>query len=118
MVVDGGANKNMREIVINTCYGGFGLSDKAIEMFCDIKKQKGESDKYTVYIDDFNGSKYMHPDPERDDVDLVKVVKKLKKESFGYFAELKIVKIAEDIDWEIDADDGAEDVVEKHRRWC
>jgi len=31
---------------------------------------------------------------------------------------LKIVEIPDDVDWEINEDDGSEWIAEKHRTWC
>jgi hypothetical protein len=55
---------------------------------------------------------------ERDDKDLIKVVKKLGKKAGGEHCELKIVTIPDDVDWEIFENDmGVEWVAEKHRTW-
>lgn len=53
----------------------------------------------------------------RDDPDLVKVVEKLGKRSWGDCAELKIVEIPKGIEWELDEYDGIEHIAEKHRTW-
>jgi hypothetical protein len=36
---------------------------------------------------------------------------------YGCYAKLKIVEIADDVDWEITNYDGLETVEEKHRTW-
>lgn len=54
---------------------------------------------------------------KRDDLDLIKIVKELGKEANGRCAELKIVKIPSDVEWEIDEYDGLETIDEKHRSW-
>ena len=69
-------------------------------MLEDIKKQ--EVDQYVI---------------ERDDLDLIKVIETLQKESNDDLAELKIVEIPSDIEWEICDYDGIEWVAEKHRTW-
>ena len=53
----------------------------------------------------------------RDDPILVQVVRELGSEANGRFAELKVVEIPVDVDWEIDEYDGLEWVAEKHRTW-
>ena len=54
---------------------------------------------------------------ERDDPILIKVVEELGEKANGPYAELHIVEIPDGINWEIDAYDGLEKVVEKHRSW-
>ena len=56
-------------------------------------------------------------DLQRDDLTLVQVVKELKKEANGYCANLKVVNIPADVNWEIEEYDGAEWVSEVHRTW-
>ena len=56
-------------------------------------------------------------DIPRDDPDLVKVVEKLGKRSWGDYAELKIVEIPKGIEWRLDDYDGIEHIAEKHRIW-
>ena len=53
----------------------------------------------------------------RDDPDLVAVVEQLGELANGDHAELKVVKIPDDVEWEIDEYDGFEKVAEKHRAW-
>jgi hypothetical protein len=48
---------------------------------------------------------------------LVKVVEDLGIESFGFAANLKIVEIPDDVDWEVMEYDGMEHIAEKHRTW-
>ena len=102
------------EIVINRCYGGFSLSERAWE---ELRKKKnkfalGEDEHKSKFTNDF----YCRDIP-RDDPDLVKVVKKLGKAANGGCAELDIVTIPDDVEWEIDEYDGMEHVAEKHRTW-
>lgn len=92
-----------RYIVINKCYGGFGLSDRAIN---EYKKLSGITDK-----------DFYDRDVARDDPYLVKVVKELGSRANGDHANLKIVEIPGDVDWEISEYDGMEWVAEKHRTW-
>ena len=93
------------KIVINVCYGGFGLSTKGITLY----KQLCGIDSNTK-IHDF--------DIDRDDVALVKIVETLGEESWDKsFAELKVVDIPDGIDWEIKDYDGWEHIAEVHRTW-
>jgi len=94
----------MKKIVINRCYGGFGLSDLAMRRYAEIKKIE---DVNTIHIYDI----------DRADPVLIQVVKELGKEAVGNYADLKIVEIPEDVDWYIHEYDGMEHVAERHRTW-
>jgi hypothetical protein len=114
------------EIVINTCFGGFGLSHEAIMKYSHLAKlnllavQKDSSlIPYHYYLDgieedEFYWSEY---DIKRDDPDLVRVVKQLGSGANGFAAELKVVSIPDDVKWHIDEYDGIEHVAEDHRTW-
>lgn len=54
---------------------------------------------------------------DRTDPDIIAVVKKLGKKANGRFANLKVVKIPDDMEYEIDNYDGIETIREKHRTW-
>lgn len=57
-------------------------------------------------------------DIPRDDPALVQVVKELgAKKASGRFAALKIVRIPDNIEWEVDEYDGMEKINEVHRSW-
>jgi hypothetical protein len=92
------------KIVINGCYGGFGLSQKAIDLY--MEKAGMEKGK--------NVSEY---DIARDDPILVEVVETLGKEASGSYADLHIVEIPDDVNWVIKEYDGFEHVAEVHRTW-
>jgi hypothetical protein len=103
----------MTKIVINTCFGGFGLSREAIDLYCSkTGTNPGEWNESYLGYSDF--STY---DLDRDDPILVEVVKKLKKKANGYFSDLKIVDIPEDVKYYIHEYDGLEEVHEEHRIW-
>ncbi len=92
-----------RKIVINTCWGGFSLSDKAIGLYAGLTNQV--FDHVSVW------------DMERDDPMLVRVVETLGEAANGDHARLKVVEIPADVKWEIGEYDGMEHVAEKHRVW-
>lgn len=54
---------------------------------------------------------------DRADPDLVAVVEELGERANGLCAELSIVEIPDDVEWEIEEYDGNEWVSEKHRSW-
>jgi hypothetical protein len=53
----------------------------------------------------------------RNDPDLITVIEKLGEKANGSCAELSIIEIPDDIEWEIDEYDGLETIREKHRSW-
>ena len=133
------------KVVINRCYGGFGISDTAFKRYLDLKgitwykgeSQFGTSDYYTVPVEEYKALEeictsrpvgpdrykelndlYLSPyDIGRDDPMLVQVVEELGKESWGGHSKLKIVEIPDDVQWEIDEYDGMESVKEVSRSW-
>ena len=94
----------MKRIAINRCFGGFGLSKKANELY----KAMSGMDKDDVFYD---------KDVERDDPILIKVIDELGEEANGDCAVLHIVSIPDDVKWEIEEYDGVEWVSEVHRTW-
>lgn len=56
-------------------------------------------------------------DIKRDNPYLVQTVEKLGEAANGIFANLEIVEIPDDVDWEINEYKGMETVEEKHRTW-
>lgn len=128
------------KVVINACYGGFSLSPKALELYWSKKGKKiywfasGRPD-FSDYIpiDDpenhfvpipcftkeWNDKKTTstHLDVERNDPTLVEVVEEMGQAANGTYAELSIVEIPDDVEWEIEEYDGIEWVAEKHRTW-
>lgn len=95
--------KGVQYIVINDCYGGFGLSIRAAD---EYRKLAGITDP-----------SWNDRDIPRDDPYLVKVVKELGMGANGNHSNLKIVEIPGDVDWIIQDYDGAEWIAEKHRTW-
>ena len=86
------------KIVINDCYGGFGLSEKALKLL-------------GMPWFDYN------IDRNRADARLIEVVEKIGHEANGPYAKLKVVEIPDGVEWEIEEYDGKEWVAEKHSVW-
>jgi hypothetical protein len=135
------------KIVINRCFGGFGLSEAA--MFAYAKRKgltvfpetwsRGLTRYWTVPVEErvkelpdwslasitdrqeynaaFKSQTISDGDIERNDADLVAVVEELADAACGMFAELKVVEIPDDVSWEISEYDGMESVEELHRSW-
>lgn len=88
------------KVVINGCYGGFGLSKEAYE--------------YLGLVWDGYGFKY---EDKRTDSKLVECVEALGHKASGLHAKLKVIEIPDDVKWEIDDYDGWETIHEVHRTW-
>ena len=95
--------RGIQRIVINTCYGGFGLSEIAVQRY----KQMA----------DITDSDWSYYEINRADPYLVKIVREMGMSANGAHANLKIVEVPADVDWEIAEYDGNEWVAEKHRTW-
>ena len=133
------------KVVINRCFGGFGLSPLAVkeylkrkgkECFCydnsfSEKMKKVDIENaglFTIYStkdlgeeitwEDLGDSYFRERGIPRNDVDLVAIVEFLEDKADGRCASLRIVKIPDDVEWEISEYDGVETVEEKHRSWC
>lgn len=89
------------KIVINCCFGGFSLSDRARREYC---LRKG--------IDSVNDWEI-----ERNDPVLVAVVESLGENACSNHSKLKIVQIPDEVKWQIQDYDGKEWVSEVHRTW-
>lgn len=88
------------KVVINKCYGGYGLSKKAYN-YLGI-----EWDNYGYCFND-----------DRSNAQLVECVEELGEAANGELSELKVVEIPDDVEWTIIEYDGVEWVAEVHRTW-
>ena len=129
------------KIVINKCYGGFGLSKLAIKNLIgkcthvtleDPKEYYG-SDYPNKFNEDYKNGisdrEYMydlyegkipiddHSYNNRTCSALVSVVEILGSEANGEYAELKVVEIPNGMKYEISDYDGIESIHEVHRVW-
>ena len=93
------------KIVINACHGGFSLSLEAKQAYV---AKKGMTQPVSEFFD---------RDLDRDDPVLVAVVEEMGKEANGFCAELKVIEIPDDVEWEVEEYDGLEWIAEKHRTW-
>ncbi len=112
------------KVVINTEFGGFGLSSDAIEKILYLKnieweKQEDEYEYVTYYqlghLDSVDH--ILKTDWKRQDPDLVLVVEELGKLANARFSDLVVIEIPDNIDWYISCYDGIEHVAEVHRTW-
>lgn len=134
------------KIVINRCFGGFRLSDQAMHAYAARKgmtlypekdgplttywtvpadQRPGEIDWHAATLEERQAHNEAYSkavlygiDIERNDPDLVAVVEVLGSEqASGRYAELRVVEIPDDIEYEISEYDGNEHIAEKHRTW-
>ena len=91
----------MQKIVINACFGGFGLSKKALALY---NKRSGCAHYYSSDI-------------LRDCPHLVRLVEEMGVKAGSTYSLLRIVEIPDDVEWQIEEYDGSEWVAEKHRTW-
>ena len=95
--------RGVQRVVINTCYGGFGLSNVAEQRYKELAGiADGDWSYYAV---------------ARDDPYLVQVVREMGSRANGAHSNLKIVEVPADVNWHITEYDGNEWVAEDHRTW-
>lgn len=124
----------MTKVVINSCYGGFGLSDKAVKFYAKakgIELYTSDEDSHfgphyylcpaseyeTLNLEKQNEMYFVPRSIDRTDADLINIVETLGEEANGWAADLKVVEIPDDVEWQLEEYDGAEWVAEKHRTW-
>ena len=134
------------KIVINRCYGGFGLSARATKRLAELQGrecyffiQEYPSQKYIpisvekadkaytfcawdIPNPDSNSHQHEHfiyysMSVDRTDPKLIQVVEELGEKANGHCAKLKIIEIPNGVDYEIDDYDGVESVHERHNCW-
>lgn len=113
----------MIKVVINTRYGGFGLSHDAMMRYAELKGIKliVKPENFwppTYYVDEIKDENiFSYYDLDRNDPFLVQVVEELGDRANGEFAHLKVVEIPDDVVWYVSNYDGMEHVAEHHRTW-
>jgi hypothetical protein len=122
------------KIVITSDFGGFGLSSDAVRRYAELKGynviETGEERVWKLLLlhPTYSGSYEDMTDAEkeglrsgdrleRNDPVLIQVVEELGERASGRYANLKIVEIPDDVDWEIMEYDGSEWIAERHRTW-
>lgn len=95
------------KIVINTCYGGYGLSKEALEYLGIPFTDNGF---YLSNVQDTFNS-------DRSNPKLVQCIEALGLKTSERNAKLVVIEIPDNIDWVIEEYAGVEWVAEKHRRW-
>ena len=112
------------KIVINKCYGGFGLSEEAVLLYAKkkglnliVQRDKGLKINHYYINEKKDGNYFSERDIQRNDTILIEVVNELGEKADGFCSELKIVEIPDDVEWIIEEYDGKEWIAEDHRRW-
>ena len=112
------------KIVINKCYGGFGLSEEAVFLYAKkkglnliVQRDKGLKINHYYLNEKKDGNYFSERDIQRNDPILIEVVNELGEKADGFCSELKIVEIPDDVEWIIEEYDGKEWIAEDHRRW-
>lgn len=129
----------MMKLVINKCYGGFGVSIAAMKaMFgkCEHVKAHEPISYYgsrEKWEEDLNGNHHNreyryfdergwpvtdeHREESRDCPVLVATVESMGKDASSSLSKLRVVSIPDGVDYEIDQYDGVESIHEKHESW-
>ena len=143
------------KVVINSCYGGFSISQKCAELMAklgnkqakaELKEWKQHNDWVQYFLKNgkwpkscpksnqsfleidakyhkkatFHGFGYVDgfdDEYKRNSSELIKAVKTLGKKANGRCANLQIVEIPDDVEWQVEEYDGLEHIAEKHRTW-
>jgi hypothetical protein len=134
------------KVVINNCYGGFSLSNAALvelrkrkslgTYFYKMNYSNGYRDVAYIKTDENEESLFVSVsskdcgeytdkieylsdrDFKRNDPELIQLIEDWGTEKVsGKFAQLKVVEIPDDAEWEIEEYDGSEWVSEVHRTW-
>ena len=114
----------MKKIVINKSYEKYSVSHQAFLRLRELGQAEAlkEEDPGAYWPEaatprepSLNQCGKLIP---RDDLKLVQVVEELGAAANGHGAELRVVKIPDDVRWEISAVGGIEHVSEAHRTWA
>lgn len=110
------------KIVINTCYGGFGLSDEAVRLYGQLAGLNLVEDPTRCGIDFYTDSIseetfFNYYETARNDGFLIEVVETLGESANTRYSKLKVVEIPDDVEWTLEEYDGQEHIAEAHRTW-
>lgn len=115
----------------NNLIGMFRLSDEAVEwlitkrgwkLITDVSQEPEDTRKFIFQQEsNYIASKVEYVVPittsMRSDEDLVACLEEMGKDASGYYSNLKIVEVPDDVDWELQICNGVEWIAEKHRVW-
>lgn len=113
------------KVVINRCYGGFGLSKEAKLAILERKGLAGRAvltdwSLIEKQVEGFKDGEWIDFDSfkfPRHDSDLVAVVETMGSESYDGFADLRVINVPDGIEYIIFDNEGMETVVESGHYW-
>lgn len=94
----------MTAVVVNACFGGFGVSEAAIR---HMGEHRPDGSAWPGHLRDL----------PRDDPYLVAAVRELGEAASDRYARLVVLEIPDGVPWVIEEYDGSEWVAEAHRTW-
>jgi len=123
-------SKSVDKVIINVCYGGWGVSDEGVLEFAKRSGFKlwtmdsgyGDTNFYMkdpegLTDEEQNDEFFWSGDIDRTDPILVAMVEEDPGKWDGKFSELQVVELPVGLDYEIDDYDGIETIHETHRSW-
>lgn len=111
------------KIVINSCFGGFGVSNAAVLRMRELGSAQSLPPRTVLKGEEYGDGTVCDRDyrshvlDDRTDPVLVRVVEEMGDAANGAMAKLKVIEIPDGVSWEIDEYDGVESIHEQHRRW-
>lgn len=112
------------KVVINKCYGGFGVSKPALlrmrELGSEAAKAEtmlGERWSDSGKVCDTDWDSYGLSGLPRHDEILVRVVEEMGAAASAPLAKLRIVEVPDGVEYEVSDYDGIEHIAETHRTW-
>jgi len=91
---------NMK-VIINSCYGGYGISETALQRY-NATTLNPVTHEYDI---------------SRTDPILIKIIEELGDEANSQYSKLRIVEIPDNTDYTIENYDGLEHIAEVHKTW-
>lgn len=105
----------MTKIAFNGCYGGFSLSDAAIQRYLNLKGWKFTVTKEpqfdTTHYEVEGQERWYHRGIPRADPVLIQVIEEMGEAANGGFASLHITEVPSGTKYRIDEYDGMESVM-------
>ena len=107
----------MAKIVYNSCYGGYGLSDEAVQRYAELKglsiykKKISEEYGYSSWYYTDRDESFSRDSIPRNDPFLVQAVEELGRAADGEYSELSIREVPDGSRYRIDEYDGRESVI-------
>ncbi len=98
------------KILINTCFGGFRLSDECKQIY--LRRLAAANETPLLELNPCRDDTVLRTDPV-----LIQLVQELGPRASSRNSRLEVIEIPDGVDWVIQEYDGIEWVAERHRRW-